>query len=128
MISGLPDLPADAIGATIHGVSYTRLEYEHLQRTHRTIWKFDLHLEGVAPVLMPRGAVLLSIGVQHRGGIDVPVVWAHCDALAPVMRRVLAVRLTGGVAPEAGGYVGTFQLVDGVFVGHVFDLGEEPAP
>jgi hypothetical protein len=34
-LTGLPDLPPDAIGATINGVHYTRAEYEALRAQGR---------------------------------------------------------------------------------------------
>ena len=108
--------------------SYSRAR-EVEQPMPKTIWKFDLLMRGRVTVAMPRGAVVLSVGVQRRAhDVEVPVVWMQCrsDAAAPIASRVFNVLVTGGSVPsEAGTFVGTFQINEGEYVGHVFDLGEK---
>lgn len=80
---------------------------------------------------MPEGARLLAVQVQA----GTPCLWALVDPSAGSVTRRLALRGTGhsceGLSPES--YVGMFQLptpLGGIFVGHLFDLGEsaEPTP
>lgn len=100
-------------------------EVEKVKPIPHAIWKFALPMRGRRAIQMPRGAVLLSVGVQ--GFHENPVIWARCrsDAAAPRVSRMLSVRVTGGSCPsEVGVFVGTFQINRGEYVGHVFDLGE----
>jgi hypothetical protein len=91
------------------------------------IWKFDLSLSGVTVLRMPAGSRLLAVGVQRREtDTEVPVLWARVrtDRVTPVTRHVL-VYPTGVPVGEIGAFIGTFQINEGEYVGHVFDLGED---
>jgi len=79
------------------------------------IWKFTIS-PNVLPI-MPKGAKLLSVGVQMGD----PVMWAMVDPDAETEHRQIAVVPTGHMhVPDNHAFVGTFQLPDGL-VFHVFD-------
>jgi len=89
----------------------------------KTIWKFPLSSDDETSVKMPKGAKILDVQVQ-RG---IAVLWALVDTTAPSTRRRLMVKGTGndcGDVPYHGEHVGTYQLLGGALVFHVFDLGE----
>jgi len=87
-----------------------------------TVHKFPLGGSGVQVVAI-RGLVkLLTVQAQR----NTPCLWALVDdspGAAVVTVRLVTVR-TGGEAPAVlGEYLGTLQLDDGWFVGHVFVEG-----
>jgi hypothetical protein len=71
---------------------------------------------------MPAGARLLDVQTQ----LAEPCLWALVDDSAPKVSRRFAVRGTGhdAVGLDSSTYVGTFQLVSGRIVFHLFDRGE----
>jgi hypothetical protein len=94
-----------------------------------TIYKYKLEIVDEIIIDMPRGA--RPLGVQTQGVLPLahsglPYVWAMVDTTAPVVRHRFALRGTGHdcAGLDVASYVGTFQLQSGVFVGHLFDLGE----
>lgn len=94
----------------------------------RSIWKFDLPVRDVAEVEMPAGARVLTVQTQHGNA----QLWAIVDTEAPKETRRFFVIGTGHSLPDAiddgdGAlkHLGTFQLFDGGFIGHVFE--EEPS-
>lgn len=93
----------------------------------RTIWKFALgEPRGVSEVEMPAGAEVLCVQVQY----GVPCVWAIVDqGSAARERRVFLTYGTGHAHDEAvrGKYLGTYQLLDGSLVFHVFELKRRPS-
>jgi hypothetical protein len=85
------------------------------------IYKFEVPIYDDAVIMMPKGARILSVQVQHGK----PVLWALVDHNAPEVKRRFAVRGTGhDIDGLVGEFVGTFQLRDGRLVFHLFDLGE----
>lgn len=85
----------------------------------QTIWKFPLELTDNPTVKMPRGARVLSAGVQD----DRLMLWAFIpDTKAKTEERGFYICGTGGFVPDAIGdhpFIGTVQM--GAFVWHVFD-------
>ena len=88
------------------------------------IWKFPLKLEDEQEVDMPSLACVLCVQVQD----EIPCLWALVDEACPHVRRIVHIRGTGHIADgmEMAQYVGTFQLLGGIFVGHVFADVEAP--
>ena len=88
----------------------------------RTIWKFPLETQDRQFVPMPAGATLLSVQCQH----DAPQLWALVDQNpnAFLVERRINIYGTGHPVTEGGIFVGTYQLMDGALVFHVFDQGE----
>jgi hypothetical protein len=87
-----------------------------------TIWKFPVPIADEFAVVMPKGALVLT--VQAQAGE--PVVWAIVSPDAPKVQRWFHVRGTGHetAGAESMPYVGTFQVHGGQLVFHLFDGGE----
>lgn len=84
-----------------------------------TIWKFPIEVADSQELSMPVGAEILCIQVQHER----PTIWAQtsgssCSGLESKTIRTFA---TGQLFDAPGPYVGTYQLGNGQFVGHVFE-------
>lgn len=101
----------------------------------KTVWKFLLEPVDQQKVKMPAGAQLLHLDTQH----GFPCLWALVDPAQPKVERTFITMGTGHDAKElddssfASNYVGSYQLVGGAFVGHVFEklgggMGNDPAP
>lgn len=93
----------------------------------KTIWKFTLKLGvgGLNDFWMPRGATILSLQVQ-RGE---PRMWALVEDTNEVEKRSFRIVGTGHELPAASDdielyahFVDTFQVSDGDFVFHVFEV------
>lgn len=86
----------------------------------RTIWKYPLPFppKDMFVLEMPRGARLIRVAVQQGQ----PCLWASVDTSKPTTKRNFAVIGTGHPVPETtdGYYLGSFDLLDGDFVGHLF--------
>jgi hypothetical protein len=81
-----------------------------------TIWKFPLTVDP-AVIVMPQDARVLTVAAV--GGE--PFVWAIVDPAKPLVERCFTVRGTGHEMDTVGAYVGTFMLLDGALVFHVFE-------
>ena len=83
-----------------------------------TICKFKLKMIDVQQLLMPAGAQILTVQMQHGG----PCLWALCDPTKPETQRLIAICGTGNPAPGDGcEYISTFQMAEGSLVWHVFE-------
>lgn len=95
----------------------------------RRIFKYEVPVQMLLAlpqkaVTMPKGAVILSVGLQETENDAICVVWADVDLFASsVERRVFGV-WTGATPPEGGRFVGTAITAGGEYVVHVYDLGE----
>lgn len=86
----------------------------------KKIWKFTLPMADYPVVSMPKGARVLSVGVQ-RGDVQ---VWALVDPEAPMEDRRFKVAgtghyLVGGV--ENMRFIGTVHMASGQLVWHIFE-------
>jgi hypothetical protein len=86
-----------------------------------TIYKYQLEVKTNQTVKMHEGAQILSVQVQ-RG---VPCVWAVVDPDQPEASYGFETYGAGHPVPPdtehvVRDFVGTYQLNDGEFVGHVF--------
>jgi len=84
----------------------------------QTIWKYQI-IVGVNDLTMPRGASVLAVQVQH----GIPTMWALVNPNAVHDRRRFVVYGTGHPIDSTAdaGYVGTFQMMGGDLVWHVFE-------
>lgn len=90
----------------------------------RKIWKYTLAVKPLQNISMPGGARILS--VQTQG--EQPQVWALCDPAAEAEMRHFQIFGTGhDIEGVVGMYLGSFQLQEGNFVGHVFEM-PKPSP
>lgn len=83
-----------------------------------TIWKYQLEVGDLKAIDMPRGATILSVGVQF-GEV---CVWALVDEDAGLEERWFYMRGTGhdcdGVKDKT--FLGTVQLRGGALIFHIF--------
>ena len=88
----------------------------------KTIWKFKLEAQTIQRISMPQGAEILT--VQEQGGV--PHLWAICDSESPLVDRHFLMYGTGHRIDIAfDKYIGTFQLMNGKLVFHVFETSKE---
>lgn len=83
-----------------------------------TIWKYQLKVDDVQWVDLPRGYKILSIGVQY----NIPCMWVQVDSEATATDSILIITHgTGHPMKDANmEFLGTYMLYDDSFVGHVF--------
>ena len=83
------------------------------------VWKYELKVTDLQTLSMPKGAKVLTVQSQY----NTPQLWALVDEKAPVSARTFATYGTGNPMPDndPGEYVGTYQIVDGALVFHVFE-------
>lgn len=83
-----------------------------------TIWKYKLTVVNEQMIEMPVDAQILSVQTQS----GVPCLWVLCQPDAPTVPVKVVTIGTGHRAEHAEGmrFVGTYQLLGGDFVGHVF--------
>lgn len=86
----------------------------------KTIWKYKLHAGDTCSLSMPAGAEVLTTQVQA----EEVCIWALVDDQAKEERRTFCVYGTGHPIKTTDPllYVGTFQLMGGSLVFHVFEL------
>ncbi len=86
-----------------------------------TIWKYAVEMTDRFILRLPAGAEILCIQTQDGK----PQMWARVCPEYPLVGRQFAIIGTGHAAPPptGGRYIGTFQVHDGVFVWHLFEIG-----
>lgn len=84
------------------------------------VWKFPVSVSDEFSVVMPEGAEVLWCAEQDGA----PWMWARVDCNSPPVSRTFFVRGTGHEVEPSLRYVGSFMLIAGRFVGHLF----EPQP
>ena len=85
----------------------------------KTIYKYPLPSIEPVEIPMPRGARVLCIQTQD----DHPCLWVAVESTAPTETRRFHIRGTGHPLGDVNvnKYVGTFQLMGGALVFHVFE-------
>lgn len=87
---------------------------------NHTIHKYEIEVKDINMINMPVGAEILCVQVQYK----IPCIWAKVDN-NPTEFKKRFFRLIGTwhFVPydETLEYIGTFQLHDGRFVGHLFE-------
>ena len=83
----------------------------------KTIWKYELQVDR-NEIEIPQGAAILSVQTQNER----PCIWFELFADNPKETRVFEIFGTGHTLPNSPGrYIGTIQLMDGKFVGHIYE-------
>lgn len=88
----------------------------------KTIWKFPLITTDINTIDMPIGAEILTVQEQYGK----PCLWAVVDDDVEKERRVFAIYGAGhsvSVVTDKK-YIGTYQLMEGALIFHVFELWE----
>lgn len=82
-----------------------------------TVWKYQLSVEDLQWLELPRGANILSVGAQN----EVPCLWCQVDTEAAKDSVLIVTHRTGHpMKKDNMKFLGTYQLYQGSFVGHVF--------
>lgn len=83
------------------------------------VWKYELAVTDRQELEVPKGARFLHVDTQ-RG---TPCLWAIVDPQAEKEPRYIRIAGTGHdvTKEECMEYLGTFMIVGGNFVGHVFE-------
>lgn len=86
------------------------------------IYKYPFNVQDEIRIEMPKDASILTIQAQD----EVPCIWAIVDIEQPTI-EVRRFRLFGtghpmDIEPALSRYIGTFQLLGGRFIGHLFDI------
>lgn len=83
-----------------------------------TIWKYELDAKAVQTLALPRGYRILSVQVQNGK----PTLWALVPKDTQYREAVrLEIYGTGQDVPNhVGEHLGTYQLLNGALVFHVF--------
>jgi len=82
-----------------------------------TIWKYQLKVEDTQWLEVPRDAKYLSVDVQN----GVPCLWVQVDTDAAKDSVLIVTHGTGHPMKKNNmRFLGSYQLQDGSFVGHVF--------
>ena len=84
----------------------------------KTIYKYELIIEDVQELMLPKGSEILCVQMQGK----TPQLWAIVDPHAPKEPRMIEIYGTGHMlGDEPGEYIGTFQQYEGQLVWHVFE-------
>ena len=88
----------------------------------KTIWKYEFRVGDEQEVWLPKGAKILTVGVQAER----PVLWALVDPKEPDEAVRIQMRGTGHPADglEKARHLGTIFMHGGRLVFHVFEGGE----
>lgn len=86
-----------------------------------TIWKYDIKIGGLNHLFLPVYSKVLCVQVQNEN----PVIWVKVNPENRKEDRCFSVFGTGFEIETKDVekiYIGSFQLNDGSFVGHLFEL------
>lgn len=87
----------------------------------KSIWKYEVPIEGMFKISMPKGAEIIAFQVQH----EKPCIWAIVNTDAELTIRTFAIIETGHPFTEnPGKYIGTIQMAGGNLVWHLFEIIE----
>mgnify|MGYP001592531188 CR=1 FL=1 len=82
------------------------------------VFKYQLEVTDRQTVIMPKAARILCVQAQNGR----PCLWALVpDDMAPELRVIFTHGTGHTCSSDIGSYVGTYQLQNGAFVGHVFE-------
>ena len=91
----------------------------------KSIWKYPFQVKDSFTLVMPQSARILCVQTQY----DTPCIWAMVDPDEAHEDRNFVIAPTGGIAPELPEettstieYIGTFQMLDGRLVWHLFEV------
>jgi hypothetical protein len=89
-----------------------------------TVWKYHIAVNDLVIIAMPKGAQILTVQLQN----ETPVIWALLNpAETETELRTFICAGTGhniNVPAEKLVYINTYQLLNGGFVGHLFEKTE----
>lgn len=89
----------------------------------QVIWKYQLEVKDVQEIELPQGSALLSVQVQNGN----PCLWALVYN-TEAEKETIRLRTIGTGNPidsadfDPEDFLGTYQLMNGSFVGHIFQV------
>lgn len=83
-----------------------------------TIHKFAVVARGATEIETYKSFTILCIQTQD----NTPFIWLEVDTTAPKVELNLWTYMTGEKQTVCGEYLGTFQLDNGSYVGHVYKV------
>lgn len=84
----------------------------------KTVHRFPLQLSDEQTLMLPEGAEVLHAGRAPNGEIS---LWARVETEAPPKARRFLLRGTGHPLPDGVPLVHRATIIDGFFVGHLFE-------
>jgi len=86
----------------------------------KTIWKYPLETNDTLDILMPKNSKILTVQMQN----GIPCLWVLVDDSKENERRTFALHGTGHEVnhTDIKKYIGTFQMMKGTLVVHVFEI------
>jgi hypothetical protein len=86
----------------------------------KAIFKYVLPVKDTFTISLPKNARILSVQTQHNS----PVLWAQINTKNQKEARKFRLIGTGHPIGNVTNlkYIGTFQLDDGSFIGHLFEI------
>lgn len=87
----------------------------------QNVFKYTIPVEDYFSLDLPEGAKILTVQEQHGGA----QIWVLVNPNNPSEPRNFRLAGTGHSIKESLGtldYIGTFQLADGSFIGHLFEI------
>lgn len=81
------------------------------------IYKYPFAAQDHVRLFMPLGAEVLCVQMQG----EQPCIWAKVDPSSAMQVRTFELRGTGHELGAVGKYLGTFQMLNGGLVFHLFD-------
>ena len=83
------------------------------------IFKYPLLALYKCEIMMPEGAKVICVQIQN----DQPVIYALIDDTKPLRNRQFRIVRTGHTIDfDMEGYIGTFQVLGGGLVFHIFEV------
>ena len=85
----------------------------------KRIFKWTLKVDDFQTIEVPNDTQFLTVQIQ---GAE-PQVWGLCSPDAP--KKSVTIRIAGTghpIDPNPGRYIGTFQMINGSLVFHVFEM------
>ena len=90
------------------------------------IFKYPLLVQGVQELELPYGAQILTVQAQNTRTVagPIPMLWAKVPSdVGERQTRIIRTVATGQEIEEDDMvYLGTYQLEDGAFIAHVFEV------
>jgi len=88
----------------------------------KTVWKFPLKPTGVQKISMPRDSTILTVQRQDQ----FLSLWALIETDKEPVDRFFMIAMSGKPLPnKIERYIGTFQVPEQNFVGHIFEIKGE---
>ena len=84
----------------------------------KRVYKYDIDVLDNFVLELPEDAQILTVQMQYGS----PVIWALIDDDKPLKERKFRLAGTGHPIEENVKYIGTFQLMDGALVFHLFEV------